>query len=255
MYIGIDIGGTNIRLASASNLDNPIFENRKQFRNSHSFDKNFQNILSYIDSLSSKVDGISISIAGTTDDDKSMVIEGNNIPEFSGKPTKELLIDRYKCKVMLDNDGIVMARGEALYCEGKNIDFAYLIWGTGIGGASVKYKNNKPVITKFERRRDTNLATWEDVCGGKSIEKFYKKPAETLDENEWREVMKHFLQNISEFISIVKPKMIIFGGGIAVGQSSRIARISDQLSTLTIKVTSLANDAGLFGAMASLKKS
>lgn len=255
MYIAIDIGGTNIRLASTNSLDNPIFENRKQFGNTHSFDTNFKNILNYIDSLGNKISGIGISIPGAIDEAKSMVIKGHNIPEFIDKPIKELLMNRYKCKVALDNDGVAMAWGETRYGEGKNTDFIYLIWGTGMGGASVKYSDGKYIITKLERHQNTNLATWEEACGGRSIEKLYKKQALELDENEWQEVMKKFLQNLSEFISTVKPKMIIFGGGIAEGRSLSIDRISAQLSLPIIKVTSLADDAGLFGAMALLKKS
>src|SRR3990172_9660664 len=109
MYIAIDIGGTNIRLATTTSLDNPVFENRIQFGNTHSFDEIFENIVRYLDNLDSKIDGIGISVPGGIDDAKSMVIKGHNIPEFNGKPIKDPLVNRYKCKVVLDNDAVVMA--------------------------------------------------------------------------------------------------------------------------------------------------
>lgn len=253
MYIGIDIGGTNIRLTSVKDLNSPILENKKQLLNSHSFKTNMQNIQSYLDNLDDKINGIGISIPGNIDKNKTMVADADNVPEFIGKPIKEMLAKKYKCKVVLDNDGVIMARGEAIYGQKGKTDFMYLIWGTGMGGASVEYKNGVPKVTKLERHKDTNLASWENVCGGKSIEKLYGKHAGKLNQTEWQEVMKQFLDNLSKFVSIKKPKMIIFGGGIAVNHEARISKIAGKLP-LSVKITTFGHDAGLYGALAFLKE-
>jgi glucokinase len=161
MYISIDIGGTRTRLAASSRLDNPEVVDRKEFVTSDNFEINYQNILSYID-LKTQIVGIGIAIPGDLNEDKSMVVKNANfILCYLKSPLKKLLLERYRCPVQMDNDGTAAALGEAVYGNGKGVDFAYITWGTGIGGALVKYINEKPIVSQLDW--DKYLCNWENI--------------------------------------------------------------------------------------------
>lgn len=253
MYIGIDIGGTRTRLAASPRLDNPEVVDRNEFATSDNFDKNYQNILSFID-LKTRIAGIGISIPGDLDEDKSTVVKNaQHTPCYLGSPVKKLLLERYKCPIQMDNDGVAGALGEAVYGNGKGVDFAYITWGTGIGGALVKYIGGKPIVTQLDW--DKYLSSWETSCGGENLGKLYKKPAEQLTESEWETVMAAFQKELLIFINMLHPQRVIFGGGISVGQSVRIQQMAKQINDykITIEISGLGEDTGLFGAFALMR--
>ncbi|MCX6704607.1 MAG: ROK family protein [Candidatus Woesebacteria bacterium] len=249
MYIAIDIGGTRTRLAASSSLDNPEIADREEFATSDNFDKNYQNILSFI-GLKTRIAGIGISIPGDLDEDKSTVVKNaQHTPCYLGSPVKKLLLERYKCPIQMDNDGAAAALGEAVYGNGKGVDFAYITWGTGIGGALVKYFGGKPIVTQLDW--DKYLSSWETSCGGKSLEKLYGKSAEQLTENEWEEVFEAFRKELLEFTDKLHPQRVVFGGGISLDQSARLQQIKG--GKTTVEITGLGEDTGLFGAFALIR--
>ena len=253
MYIGIDIGGTKTRLACSSRLDNPEIVDRKEFATSDDFDSNFQNIAAYIDP-GTCIEGIGISIPGDLNEDKSMVV-GNayHTPCYLRSPLKKLLLERYRCPVQMDNDGVAGALGEAVYGNGKGIDFAYITWGTGIGGALVKYINGKPVVTQLDW--DIYLSTWEKACGGENIEKLYGRPAELLTEGAWEEIFQAFQKELLVFIDKLHPQRVIFGGGISLNQSARLQQMAKQMEgyKIAVEISGLGEDTGLLGAFALIR--
>jgi hypothetical protein len=253
MYIGIDIGGTRTRLASSSTLDNPELVDRKEFATSDDFDKNFQEIVNYLDSKT-QIEGIGVSIPGDLNEDKSVVIKNANNTLYNlHAPLKKLLLERYRCSVQMDNDGVVGALGEAVYGKGKGIDFAYITWGTGIGGALVKYVNGQPAT--FQLDWDMYLSGWEHACGGENIEKLYGKPAKLLTEGEWEIIMTAFQKELLEFIDKLHSQRVIFGGGISLEQSALLQQMVKQMDdqNITVEISGLGEDTGLLGAFALMR--
>jgi len=253
MFIGIDIGGTRTRLAASLGLDKPEVEDRKEFVTSDNFERNLQNLFSYID-LKTQIAGIGVSIPGDLNADKSMVVRNANYtPCYLRSPLKKLLLERYRCPVQMDNDGVAGALGEAVYGNGKGIDFAYITWGTGIGGALVKYINGKLVTSQLDW--DKYLCTWEHACGGKYLEKMYGKPAKLLTQSEWGTVMETFQKELLVFIDKVHFQRVIFGGGISLNQSARLQQVAKQINDYKIKmeISGLGEDTGLLGAFALIR--
>lgn len=256
-FVSIDIGGTNTRLASAQTLDNPTLSNRREFRNFHDFEKDYERILEYVDTLSVPIRAIGIAIPGALDSDKSMVIHAGNIPGYVEKPLKKLLGDRYLCEVRMDNDASVAALGEATYGNGKEEDFLFVIWGTGIGGARVTYQEGKPIVSQPDWNE--YFKSWEEACGGKNLQKLYGKPAELLNETEWQEVMNRFSREILSFTDKLKPKRIVFGGEISIKQKDRLQTMQLQLQrhfpwkAPILETSTLGKDTGLYGSLALLK--
>jgi predicted NBD/HSP70 family sugar kinase len=100
--------------------------------------------------------------------------------------------------------------------------------------------------------------SWEQACGGNAIRKHFKKSAQLLNEEEWKEVMKKFAQHLLTFCENTKPSLVIFGGGIAFKQTSRLySSIHAQIlehKLPEIQISALGEDAGLYGAFGLLKQ-
>jgi predicted NBD/HSP70 family sugar kinase len=84
MYIGIDIGGTNIRIGVTETLDEPKLIETLIFPNTSDYVQNEQHIIEVIRQVGSKVDGIGISIMGYLDEAKTTVLSAGAAPRHSG---------------------------------------------------------------------------------------------------------------------------------------------------------------------------
>jgi predicted NBD/HSP70 family sugar kinase len=153
----------------------------------------------------------------------------------------------------MGNDGVAGALGEVIYGNGKGIDFAYVTWGTGIGGAIVKYINGIPVVSQIDW--DKYLSAWEHACGGENLEELYGRPAKLLTKNEWDQVFLEFQKELLTFIDKLHPQRVIFGGGVTINQSARLQQIAKQMEdhNIAIEISCLGEDTGLLGAFALIR--
>lgn len=254
-FIGIDIGGTQTRIVYSPSLEPPLLEGKTIFPTTNNFEQDYQRITQYVDTKA-PINGVGISIPGNLSEDKSTVVYAVHVPGYMDKPLSRLLHEQYQCDVRMDNDAAVVALGEALYGTTEKNDFAYIIWGTGVGGASVVYQGGIATSTPLDWEK--YLQTWDETCGGNSVKKIYGKPAEQLNYEEWENVMSGFSKEMLSFIDKTKPKRIIFGGGIAMKQAIRLHQLTTQLQhdmpqVPTIEISKLGEDAGLYGALGLLK--
>lgn len=249
MYIAIDLGGTSCRVASAISLNDLQF-NKKEFSLTHSFKEDFNKIVNLIHELANgKVDGIGLGAPGKFNEDKTLFSNHRNLTEWSEKPLPELFVNEFHCPFFMDNDAVTAALGKAYFGEGKNQSFAFIAWGTGIGGAKAEYKGGKIFAEKLDW--STYFKDWEEKCGGKEIEKKYSKAAINLTEDEWREVMSNFEQKLKIFISKTNAHLVIFGGGISKKQESRLQQLANDYN---IKKSHLGENTGIYGSFALIKK-
>jgi len=249
MYLGIDVGATRVRLASMASLDNQKIQNKTSFLSIHNFGKDFLRITQEAKKISNNFEGIGIGLPGVLDKNKSTTYETNNLIEWEGRPIKESFQKEFGCPVIMDNDAIVAALGEVFY-SGVKGNFAYLTWGTGLGGAMVENGAGKIQVRQLDWKK--YLKSWEKKCSGINIKKRYGKPPEELIEGEWRMVMKDFLKELKKFINRQNPESIIFGGGIALRQTDRLKKLIREIKT-GIKISSLGEDTGLYGAFGLLR--
>lgn len=257
-FIGIDVGGTNIRLITSPNLEKPQLNSRKVLPTDKKFQTNIAEIEGYIDQKK-QVRGIGISITGDVDTVNRKVTRSVYASAFQGEPLGDLLEKRYGCEVRVDNDANVAAYGEALYGHHGYIDFVYIIWGTGIGGASVAYNKNKPNVSSLNW--DKYFRDWSESCGGNALQRKFGISAEKIKEKDWKEVIDQFEREILTFTSKFNPKKIIFGGGISIKQADRLMQSCRNLQDKNysfkipiIEIGSLGENAGLYGALGLLKK-
>ena len=132
--IGIDIGGTNLRIALISEEGKVIKKIKVP-----SGERILESLLDSITRIiNSDVVGIGIGVAGLIDHEKGTVLRSPNLPAIEGINLAETLKARFKIPVLIENDANVAALGEKWLGAGKGFkDFVHLTLGTGIGGGVI----------------------------------------------------------------------------------------------------------------------
>lgn len=132
--IGIDLGGTNLRIALVSE-EGEILKKVK----ASSSENVAESLLRSIDEIFVEgVLGIGCGVAGLIDREKGFVIESPNLPAIEGVGIVEKISEKFGVPVHIENDANVAALGEKWMGEGKAFnDFVLLTLGTGIGGGII----------------------------------------------------------------------------------------------------------------------
>ncbi len=139
-YIGIDLGGTNVRVAVVDD-NGEVLEEVKRVSNSDLGPvKVLDNILDMVNSLQYKDEavGVGVGIPGPVDQKLGAITIATNLKDFAFFPAVEYLQTRLDLPVYMDNDANVAGLAEALVGAGKGKKVVYYIThSTGIGGALV----------------------------------------------------------------------------------------------------------------------
>ena len=201
------------------------------------------------------MEGIGIGIPGRLNKDNTSITNSRTITQWIDKPIVETLKKEFNCSVKMNNDPYCAALSEALVVQQK--DFFFIILGTGIGAAKVSYNNGKPHILKFSNKEHADyLHPWQKDCGGRWIAEKYGKSASELSNAEWSIIMERFYIHSLYFIEKLQPPSLVFSGGIAVKQWSRLQVVFTRLKAehpaykdLNIELAHYGEDAGLYGAL------
>jgi len=132
--IGIDLGGTNLRVALVSE-DGEIVRKIKKPSSEPVLDA----ILSAIDEIKqTEIVGIGLGVAGLIDRQRGRVFTSPNLHAIEGIDLVREIRNRFNVPVMIENDANVAALGEKTAGAGKGFDnFVLLTLGTGIGGGII----------------------------------------------------------------------------------------------------------------------
>jgi len=260
MYVGIDIGGTSIRIAGSEALDEPKLIKKLSFPDNPDYAQNEQHIIESIRQFGSSVRGIGVSTMGRLDEAKTVVLSASAAPQWVNKPFAATLRKRFDCPTVLGGDQYCAALSETM-AQKRGNNFVCIVYGTGIGAATVEYGNNKPMVQTIAYDQYVQyLRPWQFDCGGKWVRERYGRPPEDLSEVEWRTVMDHFYDHLLRFVRELRPPRLVFGGGIAVKQWPRLqaifyrlARENADLRDFEISLAHYGEEAGLVGALMLLK--
>jgi glucokinase len=272
MYIGIDVGGTNIRVAAIENLDKIKLTKVERCLNENNYPEDLKRLIDLIYQVSDTKPGdraiqaISIGLPGELEENASMAKELPALSTWNNEPIKEVLEQEFFTEVLLKNDTLAAALGEAYYGLGKDKDFVFVIWGTGVGGTEIKRIGGQIVALPFEPgyqqvRVGDKIDALEEFVGGRGIRNVYQKPAEELSEEEWKQVEDLMAIGLANVMVMHRSKLLILGGGIASNQSKRVQRIASESAKFIekryeapeVKVSSLGEDTGLYGAFAVIQ--
>jgi glucokinase len=138
VFIGVDLGGTNVRAGRVEGLVVAAHESRgidREWDEARVLDE----IIAAIAAVwNGRVEGIGIGVPSVVDIVKGIVYSPANIPSWKEVHLKEVLEARFKVPVYVNNDGNCFALGEFHYGLGRGYQsIVGIVAGTGLGSGII----------------------------------------------------------------------------------------------------------------------
>jgi glucokinase len=142
-YLGIDIGGTNVKMgivdAETGNLSNFYSHETDSWRKSNHFVERLGDAIAIQLAENKDVLKVGIGVPGLITRNRQTLVEITAIPEIDGTHIiPELKVRFPKHEFFLENDANAAALGEFYFGEGDvPEDYIFMTLGTGVGGAAI----------------------------------------------------------------------------------------------------------------------
>ncbi len=142
-YLGIDIGGTNVKMglvdSETGHIKNFYSHETASWRSSGKFVERLGDAIAVQLSENPGVQKIGIGVPGLISRDRNTLIEITAIPETNGTNIIPVLKSRFpNHDFFLENDANAAALGEYYFGEEKlPEDYIFVTLGTGVGGAAI----------------------------------------------------------------------------------------------------------------------
>ena len=138
-WIGVDIGGTNIKIATVSAtggvLARGVVETRAGEGAAHAF-RRIHDAARYLAGRHS-IAGVGIGCAGLIDAKKGVLHESPNMPAWRGAPLARLARSHFRLPILIENDATSAGFGESFVRGARGRDLVFITLGTGVGGGIV----------------------------------------------------------------------------------------------------------------------
>lgn len=270
--IGIDLGATNIRVATVSEttITNIVSEKIESKTDKGHLINQLKKLISQV--ITGNEKGIGIGVPSVVDVEKGIVYDVQNIPSWKEVPLKDILEDEFKIPVFINNDANCFVLGEKYFGKAQGYSSVIgLILGTGFGSGLVL--NNKLYSGINCGAGEVGMLPYKDsifehYCCGQFFEKIKKtdgleayKDALNGDENAlqmYQELGTHVGNGIKAVLYAYDPEIIVLGGSVAnalpLFEKTMYKALNDfaypkSLEKLTIVKSELENSA-VFGAAA-----
>lgn len=275
VLVGLDIGGTKIMVASADHEGNIL--RRARMATSMALAEDLMNINNMISEVTDgeKINGIGAAIGGPLDWEKGIVSPLHQ-SDWRNVPFKAIMEEKWKCPFHVDVDTNVAALGEYRWGGSPADRFLYLTLSTGMGGGflidgkvyrgqngahpevghqSIHFHCSNPAAVQCECGAPDCL---EALVSGNAIRRLYRKPAESLSQEQWNEVAYNFGQGLRNMAAFYSPDVIVIGGGVALGGGENFIRTATRVMEEHLKLvpppqvtlSRLGYDTALQGAIA-----
>lgn len=270
-FIGVDLGGTNMRAGRIS--DNRLIEqaSRPTPKDAKKCEDTLEILLEAIRSVwNEDVKGIGIGVPSVVDRKKGIVYDVVNIPRWKEVHLKELLESQFNVPVYVDNDANCFALGERFFGEGRNYEnFVGLTIGTGLGGGIIQQGKllsdancgsgefgmlpYKDEILEYFCSGSYFMNVW-GIDGKEMYDRAMRKDDLALD--AYRQFGEHVAAAIKMVVLTIDPEMIVFGGSVAAAhtlfEDSMYENLKDfaypnSIKNLQIRFSTVENS-GILGA-------
>lgn len=139
-YIGVDLGGTNVRAAIVDEDGKVLIQKKSPSYAQEGKEKVMDTVINLIKSLPDyeSCSGIGVGVPGPCDEKTGSMVLATNLPGFEGYSIANKLEETFHMPSFIDNDANVAALAEALVGAGKGKKVVYYVTlSTGIGGGLV----------------------------------------------------------------------------------------------------------------------
>ena len=144
MYIGIDLGGTNIAIGVVDNAGRILAQDSTPTLSSRPYDEIVKDMVNLSEKIVKKagykmsdVEGVGIGCPSAVDNRSGEVIYTANIPSFQNIPLRKEFQKYYNIPVTLLNDANAAAYGEYIVNGENSSVFVAVTLGTGVGGGII----------------------------------------------------------------------------------------------------------------------
>jgi len=286
-YIGIDIGGTNLRAAILDETCNLI----DKFKIPNEVEKgpeyNLDKLISGIEErwTNKEIIAVGVGCPGPLDIRSGTILVAPNLRTWEYFKVKEYLENKFNLPVAVNNDANLAGYSEAVVGAGKGAESVYYITlSTGVGGGFV-YKGE--IVSGFNslaaeignmiinedryKHANMNYGGLEGQCSGINIARIASnilgKELTTKDvfegakngDLDLQEVLTNWVVNVSKAIAniivTVDPEVIVLGGSVVINNPSYIDNIKEEVkkrvydwANINIKQAEIGDDTGLIGA-------
>ncbi len=266
MFIGVDVGGTNIRVAKVD-VTGKIMQ---QVKEPTEIEKGTQHVMQKMIRMIESIEGyetckgIGLGVPGPVDPIEGKMILATNLPGFEGYPIAKKIEEHFHKPTFLENDGNVAGLGEAVLGAGKGKNIVYYVTiSTGIGGALIV---NQKVISGrnghageigniiIDRNRkkvnNLNIGAVENEASGTALTRKGKaifgedkiqhagdlfalardgdeKALELVDEMSYDVAVM-----LSSIAHVVDPDIFVLGGGVMQGKDVFFDKVEAYYRTL-----------------------
>ncbi len=268
MYIAIDLGSTNTRVASSENLR--TFHKVQKFPTIKELSEQKVALSEAIEAVSdnSELAGIALGIPG--------IVEQHKTPNYSALDKarySQLLEPKYfQAPIYIHNDAQLAALGEAVFGAGQKYEsVAYITLSTGIGGAKIEHKQLNPLQNVSEPGHHIMLATgraetgtgiqgtFEAYCSGTAFKELYGEDPKTCTNTKlWHDYAGNLAIGLFNLVTFWHPQVVVLGGGMANNFSLFYDPLMQKLSAYKflqlppVVKAGLGDDSGLYGGFALL---
>jgi glucokinase len=269
MVACIDIGGGTTRVGFSN--DGKTFAKIIKFPTENIFADEINHIVQEINAVTSSIEAIIISAAGSMDREKGIIISWGQKKSWWGQKVFEPLSEHFpQAKLLIENDANLAALGEAVVGSGKNYSLVgYVTLSTGVGGCLIVKKQIIPHSFGIEPGHQivNFLETKTYSCGQKGCFESYASgtafkqifgmnPEECTDENIWKKYGEMLAVGFANLITFWSPEVIVIGGGVSGKFESFIKPLEEKVVDLLPMyhipkiVKAELEEAGLSGCLA-----
>lgn len=285
--VGIDIGGTNTRIALISETYEII--KRVQFiTNTEDPSIVLHDIKKTIDSFQVTIQGVGVSCPGPLDLLHGIIKTPPNLGKrWHGFAISKALQEILQVPVYLENDANLACLAEAILGQGKDYEFVqFLTVSTGLGSGFVMHKEiyqgahgfaheiaNIPLWKNGPQHGSIYAGGVEAICSGTAIVSRAKKAGLDVvhagDVNtlalqgnvEAMQIMDDAIEYLANTIAIIyafmDPEIVILGGSVSIKINGFVEEVERRVKAkvypdvkewIHVVRTNLSEDSGLLGA-------
>lgn len=286
-FIGIDIGGTNLRAAIISKEGEVIdtFKTANEVMSGAEY-----NLNKLVDCIKNqwkeyKFEKVGVGAPGPLDLKEGKILNPPNLKGWENFNIKEYLSKKLNLTVKVNNDANVAGLAEAVVGSAKEAESVfYITISTGVGGGLILDKKiingahsqaaeiYNMIINEDEYvQPGLNKSSLEGQCSGVNIARIAsirknkqlstKEVFDLYKSNDEQiiSIIEKWIDNISigiaNIIAVVDPEVIILGGAVPINNSFLIPKITEAVkdkvadaSMVDIRAAEIGDNAGLIGA-------
>lgn len=261
--IGIDVGGTNLRVGVVSPIGKIVYVNKQPTPNKDQA-AFLQRLIELIKDCQERfpgaISGLGIGWPGPVDIENGLILETPNISIFKSFALKSYLEKNLGLSVFLDNDAKCAGLAELKFGVARGLkEFILLTFGTGIGGAV--FTNGQLVRGKSGLAGEIghlclyphgiacscgSLGCFEKYCSAIALERRATEKigrnisakeilAEVASNDGLKSLLTEYVEDLAvglgSLINIFDPQAIVFSGGLFTSGGQNILRaLQEKLS-------------------------